>query len=57
LGWDTDRNTKTPKYTKGTAWEEVITENQFDYTYYAIFRIHAFNIIYKNYDDSEIESF
>lgn len=57
LGWDTDKNTKTPKYTEGTEWEEVILENQFDYTYYAIFKIHAFNIVYRNYNDEEITSF
>ena len=57
LGWDTDKNAKEPKYTEGTSWAEAISEDQFDYTYYAIFKIHAFNIVYKNYDDTEIESF
>lgn len=57
LGWDTDKNAKTPKYSEGVAWEEQILENQFDYTYYAIFKIHAFNIVYKNYNDEEIISF
>lgn len=57
LGWDTDKNAEIPRYTEGIAWAEKISADQFDYTYYAIFKVHAFNIVYKNYDDSVIKTF
>ena len=61
-GWSTDPNadplTEQDKIIKNVSeWNALkITENQYDYTYYAIFKIHSYDIIFYDGDGSTLFS-
>ena len=59
-GWSTDPNAgpyDSSVITTTDAWQELrLTEDQFDYTYYAIFEIHSYDIIFYDGDGSVLSS-
>lgn len=49
-GWCADSAGNGTIYNSSTPWAEMIQEDKFDYTYYAIYDLHSYNISFYNWD-------
>lgn len=53
-GWCTDSAGNGTIYNADTPWAETIQENEFDYTYYAIYTVHPYIMSFYNWDGKEL---